>query len=71
MNSGPGLESFMSDAVTGFIGATLMITFLLLIAVKLNESSLWIVVLVGIVLMAWAYWTDALGPVLGRAPPSD
>src|SRR6266487_1725437 len=32
MNSGHGLESFMSDAVTGFIGATLMITFLLLIA---------------------------------------
>lgn len=61
----------MSDAVTGFIGAALMITFLLLIAVKLNELPLWIVVLVGIVLMAWAFWTDALAPVLGRESRSD
>ena len=30
----------MSDAVTGFIGAALMIAFLLLIAVKLNELAL-------------------------------
>jgi uncharacterized membrane protein YecN with MAPEG domain len=61
----------MSDAVTGFIGAALMIAFLLLIAVKLNELALWIVFVIGIVLMAWAYWTDALGPVLGRDSGSD
>jgi len=30
----------MSDAVTGFIGAALMIAFLLLIAVKLDELAL-------------------------------
>jgi putative flippase GtrA len=61
----------MSDAVTGFIGAALMIAFLLLIAVKLNELALWAAFVIGIVLMVWAYWTDALGPVLGRERRSD
>ncbi len=61
----------MSDAVTGFIGAVLMIAFLVLIAVKLNELALWAVALIGMALMVWAYWTDALGPVLGRDSRSD
>jgi hypothetical protein len=56
----------MSDALTGFLGAALMIAFLVLIAIKLNELALWIVVVIGIALMLWAYWTDALGPILGR-----
>jgi hypothetical protein len=56
----------MSDALTGFIGAVLMITFLLLIAVKLNELALWIVFLSGIVLMLWAYWKDAVEWLVSR-----
>jgi hypothetical protein len=61
----------MPDALTGFLGAALMIAFLVLTAVKLNEWALWIVCLIGIVPMVWAYWTDALGPVLGRGSRSD
>lgn len=56
----------MVDAVANVLGGTLMATFLLLIAVKLNELPLWIVILSGIALMIVAIWRDTLGPLLGR-----
>lgn len=56
----------MADAITGFIGAALMITFLVLIATKLNELAVWIVFLIGVALMLWALWTDDFEPLLGR-----
>jgi hypothetical protein len=56
----------MADAITGFIGAALMITFLVLIAAKLNELAVWIVCLIGVALMLWALWTDDFEPLLGR-----
>ncbi len=56
----------MADAITGLIGAILMITFLLLIAMKLNELALWIVCLIGIASMLWALWEDDFEPLLGR-----
>lgn len=58
----------MADAVTGVLGGALMATFLLLIAGKLNQLPLWIVVLTGIALMAWAIWVDALAPLFQRRP---
>jgi hypothetical protein len=56
----------MADAITGFIGAALMIIFLVLIATKLNELAVWIVFLIGVALMLWALWTDDFEPLLGR-----
>ncbi|MGE0565188.1 MAG: hypothetical protein AB7O50_11805 [Pseudolabrys sp.] len=56
----------MVDALTGLIGGALMTTFVLLIAVKLNLFPLWIVILIGLALMAWAIWTDGLAPLFRR-----
>jgi hypothetical protein len=58
----------MADALTGLLGAVLMIIFLVLIAMKLNELALWIVCLIGMALMIWAFWDDDLAPLLGRQP---
>ena len=58
----------MADAITGLIGALLMITFLLLIAMKLNELALWIVCVIGIAPMLWALWKDDFEPFLSRNP---
>jgi hypothetical protein len=56
----------MADAITGLFGAVLMITFLVLIAAKLNELALWSVCLIGIALMLWALWKDDFEPLLDR-----
>ncbi|MGA7487030.1 MAG: hypothetical protein WBW74_08860 [Xanthobacteraceae bacterium] len=56
----------MADAITGLIGAILMITFLLLIAMKLDELPVWMVCLIGIGLMLWALWEDDFEPLLPR-----
>ncbi|HEY7664840.1 MAG TPA: hypothetical protein VH934_17120 [Xanthobacteraceae bacterium] len=56
----------MADAITGLIGAILMITFLLLIATKLNELPVWIVCFVGIASMLWSFWIDDFEPLLPR-----
>ncbi len=55
------------DGLTGVIGAILMITFLVLIAAKLNQLALWIVCIVGIALMLWAVWTDGFAPMFKRS----
>lgn len=57
----------MADAITGLIGGALMTTFILLIVGKLNQMPLWIIGVLGIALMAWAIWTDALRPLFKRA----
>ena len=56
----------MADAITGLIGAILMITFLLLIAMKLNELPVWIVCFVGVASMLWSLWIDDFEPLLPR-----
>jgi uncharacterized membrane protein len=57
----------MADAITAVIGAVLVSTFVLLIAVKLNEFPLWVVVLTGLALMLAAFWIDAWRPLFKRA----
>jgi len=56
----------MADAVTAAIGAVIMIGYMWLIAAKLNTVPLWIVVIVGLVLMLWAFWGDDWKPLLKR-----
>jgi len=56
----------MADAVTAAIGAIIMIGYMWLIAAKLNTVPLWIVVIVGLVLMLWAFWGDDWKPLLKR-----
>jgi hypothetical protein len=58
----------MADFVTGLIGVVLMLTYILFIAIKLNELALWLVCLIGFALMLWAFWTDGCAPLLGRGP---
>lgn len=56
----------MSDAITGLLGAVLMIIFILLIAVRVNEVPLWIVCGAALALMTWAFWEDDVQPLLDR-----
>ena len=56
----------MEDAITAAIGAIIMIGYMWLIAAKLNTVPLWIVVLVGLILMLWAFWIDDWKPLLKR-----
>jgi putative flippase GtrA len=56
----------MADAVTAAIGAVIMIGYMWLIADKLNELPLWIVTIIGIACMVWAFWGDDWKPVLRR-----
>lgn len=57
----------MADAITALIGAVLVSTFVLLIAVKLNQFPLWIVILSGLAMMVCAFWVDAWKPLFRRA----
>jgi hypothetical protein len=57
----------MADAVTGAIGAIIMTGYILLIAAKLAAPPLWIVSLIGLALMLWAFWGDDWKPLLVRA----
>jgi cobalamin synthase len=61
----------MADFVTGLLGIVLMITYILLMVVKLNELALWVVSLVGIALAIWAFWGDAGAPLLRGKPPQN
>lgn len=61
----------MADFVTGLLGIALMITYILLMAVKLNELALWVVCLTGIVLAVCAFWVDAGAPLLQGKPPQN
>lgn len=56
----------MSDAVTGLLGAVLMIVFFVMIAAKINELALWIVCIAGLALMLWALWEDDFVPLFGK-----
>lgn len=56
----------MADAVTALIGAIIMIGYILLIAAKLAAPPLWIVCIIGLALMLWAFWVDDWKPVVGR-----
>jgi uncharacterized membrane protein len=58
----------MADAVTALIGAIIMIGYMLLIAGKLATLPLWIVTIVGLVLMATAFWQDDWKPIVMRKP---
>ena len=53
----------MADAISAIVGMALMIAFLLAIAIKLAETSLWIVCIAAMVLMAVAFWQDAFAPL--------
>jgi hypothetical protein len=55
----------MADAITALVGAIIMIGYILLIAAKLAAPPLWIVSIVGLVLMAWAFWIDDWKPIIG------
>jgi cobalamin synthase len=61
----------MADFVTGLLGLALMITYILLMAVKLNELALWIVCIVGIALAICAFWVDAGASLLRGKPPQN
>jgi hypothetical protein len=56
----------MADAITGLIGAVVMVGYIYLIADKLNELPLWICAIAGLALMAYAFWIDAWRPWLLR-----
>jgi len=56
----------MADAVTALIGAVIMIGYIVLIAAKLAAPPLWIVSLIGLALMLWAFWVDDWKPIISR-----
>jgi putative flippase GtrA len=56
----------MADAVTAAIGAVIMVGYMWLIVAKLNTIPLWIVTIVGLALMLWAFWVDDWKPVIKR-----
>lgn len=56
----------MADAITALIGAIIMIGYIILIAAKLSAPPLWIVSLIGLALMLWAFWWDDWRPVFKR-----
>ena len=56
----------MADAVAALIGAIIMIGYMLLIAAKLAAPPLWIVTIIGLVLMVWAFWGDDWKPLFKR-----
>jgi hypothetical protein len=56
----------MADAVAAIIGAVIMVGYMLLIATKLAAPPLWIVTLIGLGLMLWAFWGDDWKPLFAR-----
>jgi hypothetical protein len=56
----------MADAFTAFIGAIIMIGYIVLIAAKLAAPPLWICSLIGLALMLWAFWDDDWKPLFTR-----
>jgi hypothetical protein len=56
----------MADAVAAIIGAIIMCGYILLIAAKLAAPPLWIVCLIGLALMLWAFWGDDWKPLFVR-----
>jgi hypothetical protein len=56
----------MADAVTALVGAIILIGYMFLIAAKLATVPLWIVTIIGLVLMLWAFWEDDWAPILKR-----
>jgi hypothetical protein len=56
----------MADAVTAAIGAVIMVGYMWLIDAKLNTIPLWIVTIVGLALMLWAFWIDDWKPIIKR-----
>jgi hypothetical protein len=57
----------MSDAIAALIGVGLMLAYLLMIAVKLDEAPVWIAFGIGIALMLWATLADSILPVFRRS----
>jgi hypothetical protein len=56
----------MADAVAALIGAIIMIGYILLIAAKLAAPPLWIVCVIGLAMMLWAFWVDDWRPLTRR-----
>lgn len=56
----------MADAITALIGAIIMIGYMVLIAGKLAALPLWIVTIIGLALMLWAFWEDDWRPIFKR-----
>jgi len=56
----------MADAVGAIIGIVLMVGFISAIAGKLGDIPLWIVSLIAIAMMLWAFWQDAFAPLFRR-----
>ena len=57
----------MADALSAIIGMAMMIAFLSAIASKLGETPLWIVAILTIVMMIFAFWQDAFAPLFRRS----
>jgi nitrogen fixation-related uncharacterized protein len=53
----------MADAVATIIGVAIMITFIGVIALTLNELPLTIVCIIGLGLMLWGFWRDVFEPL--------
>lgn len=56
----------MADAVAALVGAIIMIGYIVLIAAKLAAPPLWIVSIIGLALMLWAFWGDDWKPLFAR-----
>lgn len=56
----------MADAVAAVIGAVIMIGYMLVVAAKIAAPPLWIVTIIGLALMLWAFWGDDWKPLFTR-----
>jgi hypothetical protein len=56
----------MADAITALIGAIIMAGYIVLIAAKLAAPPLWIVCVIGLAMMLWAFWVDDWKPLFRR-----
>ena len=57
----------MTDAISAIIGIVLMAGFVGAIANKLGEVSLWIICLIAVAMMIFAFWQDAFAPLFRRS----
>ncbi len=57
----------MADAFAALVGAIIMVGYILLIAAKLAAPPLWVVSIIGLALMLWAFWGDDWKPLFARA----
>jgi hypothetical protein len=56
----------MADAVAAVIGTVIMIGYMLVVTAKIAAPPLWIVTIIGLALMLWAFWGDDWKPLFAR-----